>query len=147
LAVPKNNLNNKILEQYQVPLKEITTNKYTTRTPVDFSVFANDPFILLQLSQRFHTMTLDICNKAGFKPNVVLQTNKIETAYSLVQKGLGSTIISNTLICHGNLKDHPIYYALPEKLSVRNIIVVYKRNRYISFMAEEFISIVKENLI
>lgn len=147
LAVPKNNPNNKVLEQYQVPLQEIINNKYTKRTPVDFSIFSNDNFIALQPSQRIHTLMLDLCNKAGFEPNVVLQTNKLETAYSVAQKGLGSTIVSDTLIRHAALKEHPVYYALPENLSVRNIIVVYKKNRYISHMAEEFISILKKNLV
>ncbi len=147
LAIPKNNSNNKILEQYQIPLKEIIENKYTPRTPVDFSIFSNDPFIILQPNQTIHNLMLDLCNKAGFEPNIVLKTNKLDTAYSLVQKGLGSTIVSDTLIRHANLKEHPIYYALPEKSSVRNIIVVYKKNRYLSNMAEEFISILKHNLI
>lgn len=147
LAVPKNNPNNKFLEQYQVPLQEIINNKYTARTPVDFSIFSNDPFIVLQPNQRIHTLMLDLCNNSGFEPTVVLQTNKLETAYSVTQKGLGSTIVSDTLIRHAALKEHPVYYALPEKSSVRNIIVVYKKNRYISHMAEEFISILKKNLV
>lgn len=146
-AVPKNNPNNKVLEQYQVPLQEIIENKYTKRTPVDFSIFSKDPFIILQPDQRMYTLILDLCNKAGFEPNIVLQTNKLETAYSLVQRGLGSTIVSDTLIRHANLEEHPVYYALPEKSSTRNIIVVYKKNRYISHMAEEFISILKNNLV
>lgn len=146
-AVPKNNPNNKILEPYQVPLQEIIKNKYTARTPADFSVFSNDSFILLQPNQHIHTLVLDLCNKAGFEPNIVLQINKLETAYSLVQKGLGSTVVSDTLIRHANLEKHPIYYALPEKSSVRNIIVVYKKNRYISHIAERFISILKRNLV
>lgn len=147
LAVPKNNPSNKVLEQYQVPLKEIMENKYIERTPVDFSIFSNSPFILLQPNQHIHTLLLDLCSKSGFEPNVVLQTNKLETAYSITQKGLGSTIVSDTLIRHANLEDHPIYYTLPEKLSARNIIVVYKKNRYISLMAEKFISILKKNLV
>lgn len=147
LAVPRNNLNNKILDQYQIPLGEIIENKYTARSSIDFSIFSNDPFIILQPNQRIHTLILDLCNKAGFEPNVVLQTNKLETAYSLVQKGLGSTIVSDTLIRHANLEEHPIYYALPEKSSFRDIIVVYKKNRYISHMAEEFISVLKYSLV
>ncbi|MBP2032876.1 DNA-binding transcriptional LysR family regulator [Clostridium algifaecis] len=146
-AVPQNNPNNKGLEQYQVPLQEIIENNYSENNSVDFSIFSNDPFILLQPNQHIHTLLLDLCNNAGFKPNVVLQINKLETAYSLVQKGLGVTIVSDTLIRHANLEDHPIYYALPEKSSVRNIIVVYKKNRYISHMAEKFISILKNNLL
>lgn len=147
LAVPKSNANNKILDSYQVPLKEIILNQYTMRNPVDFSIFSKDPFILLQPSQNIHTLILDLCSKAGFEPNVVLQTNKMENAYSLVEKGLGSTIVSDTLIRHGNLKDHPVYYALPKKMAIRNIVVAYKKSRYISHMAEEFISILKKNLV
>lgn len=147
LAVPKNNENNKILAQYHVPLQEIIENKYTTQTPVDFSVFSNDSFIILQPNQTIHALMLDFCSNAGFEPNIVLQTNKMDTAHYLVQKGLGSTIVSDTLIRHANLEEHPVYYALPEKFFVRNIIVVYKKNRYLSHMAEEFISILKKNLV
>lgn len=147
LAVPKNNPNNEDLKKYQVPLEEIIENRYTKKPPIDFSIFADNSFILLQPSQYFHTLLLDLCSNAGFEPHVVLQTNKLETAYSLVQKGLGSTIVSDTLIRHGNLKEHPTYYALPEKLFDRDIIVVYKKSRYISNIADEFISILKKNLV
>lgn len=147
LAVPKNNPNNKSLEPYQVPPKEIIKNKYTSRTLVDFSIFSKESFISLQPSQSVHTLTLDLCSKAGFEPNVILQTNKLETAYSLVEKGLGVSIVSDTLIRHGNLKSQPVYYALPEKMATRNIVVAYKKNRYISRMAEEFIYFLKKNLV
>ena len=147
LAVPKNNSNNKLLSKYQVPLHEIIENKYSVKIPVDMSVFSTDPFILLQPNQSIHTLMLDLCSKANFEPNIVLQTNKLETAYFLAQKGVGCTIVSDTLIRHANLEEHPIYYALPEKSSLRNIIVVYKKNRYLSHIAEEFISILKEKLV
>lgn len=147
LAVPKDNSNNKLLTKYQIPLQEIIENKYSEKIPADMSVFSKDPFILLQPNQSIHTLMLDLCSKADFEPNIVLQTNKLETAYYLAQKGVGCTIVSDTLIRHANLKEHPIYYALPEKSSVRNIIVVYKKNRYLSHIAEEFISILKKNLI
>jgi DNA-binding transcriptional LysR family regulator len=147
LAVPKNNSSNKGLEQYQVPLCEIIDDKYTTRTSVDFSAFSNDPFITLQPSQHIHTVIIDICRNAGFEPNIVLQTNKPDIAYSLVQRGLGSTIVSETLIRRRNIENHPAYYRLPEKFAVRNIIIVHRKNRYISNIAEEFISIYKENLV
>lgn len=146
LAVPKNSINNKVLEQYQVPLQEIIENKYTPKTQVDFSAFAKEPLIILQPNQTIHALMLDLCSSAGFEPNIVLQTNKMDTAHFLVKKGLGATIVSDTLIRHSNLEDYPAYYVLPEKFSVRNIVVVYKKNRYLSHMAEEFISILKNNL-
>ena len=147
LAVPKNNSSNKGLEEYQVPLREIIDNKYTIRTSVDFSAFSNDPFITLQPSQHVHTIIIDICKDAGFEPNIALQTNKPDIAYSLVQRGLGSTIVSETLIRRRDIKNHPFYYRLPEKFALRNIIIVHRKNRYISNIAEEFISIYKENLV
>lgn len=148
LAVPKDNIINKVLEPYQVPLQEIIANKYTPRVPIDFSVFTNEPFIILQPSQHIHTLIIDLCRKSGFEPNIVLQTNKPETAYALVRKGLGSTITSGTLIRRrGNSKSHPAYYYLPEEFAIRNIIVVYRKNRYISNIAQDFISVYKENLI
>ena len=142
LAVP-NNSSNKGLEKYQVPLSEIIENKYTVRPSVDFSAFSNDPFTL-QPSQHVHTIIIDICKNAGFEPTIVLQTNKPDIAYTLVQRGLGSTIVSETLIRSQYVKNHPFYYRLPEKFSLRNIILVHRKNRYISNIAEEFIDIYKE---
>lgn len=147
LAVPKNNPLNSKLKAFEVPLAEIKTGNYTERPPVDFHLFLNEPFISLQPNQRIHNLLFDLCNKAGFEPNVVLQINKLETAYSLVPKGLGSTIVSDTLIRHTQLPEHPIYYSLPNKSSVRNIIVVYRQNRYISKMSEMFIEILKRKLV
>jgi DNA-binding transcriptional LysR family regulator len=147
LAVPKGNSSNIGLEKYQIPLNEIIDNNYTERPCVNFSAFSKDPFITLQPSQHVHTIIIDICKDAKFEPNVVLQTNKPDIAYSLVQRELGSTIVSETLIRRRDIKHHPYYYQLPEKFALRNIIMVHRKNRYISNIAEEFISIYKENLV
>lgn len=148
LAVPKNNPQNKDLSRFHVPLHEIISNSYTKRDPVDFSVFSNEPFIILQPSQHIHTILLDLCKMSGFEPKIVVQTNKPDTAYSFVRKGLGSTIVSGTLIRRlKNLESHPTYYDLPDDLAVRSIIAVYRKNRYISNIAKNFISLYKENLV
>ena len=60
----------------------------------DFSAFSNETFILpheIEGSGYLHTVT-SICLDAGFLPNVVHHTSSVNSAFRLVEAGLGITI-------------------------------------------------------
>lgn len=61
---------------------------------IDFSAFANEAFILpheVEGSGYVHTVE-SICLDAGFMPNVVHHTSSVNSAFRLVEAGLGITI-------------------------------------------------------
>jgi DNA-binding transcriptional LysR family regulator len=71
----------------------------------DFSVFANEPFILPQeIEGSGYIRTVEsICLDAGFFPNVIHHTSSVSSALRLVEAGLGVTIEPKASLSGQNL--------------------------------------------
>jgi DNA-binding transcriptional LysR family regulator len=103
------------------------------------------PFILMDQGQKLHHTLFDLCNKAGFKPRILLETQSMNTAQALVGAGMGAALLPDTLVRAGSLSKNPCYFSL-SPTPLRTVIVVYRKGRYLSKAAVEFINLIKESL-
>lgn len=58
---------------------------------LDISLFARFPFILLRRGNRVRSMVDQYMRRMGFEPNIILETENVETAMALAEKGMGVT--------------------------------------------------------
>ncbi len=63
------------------------------RTQADLSEVATDDFIVMRSGTAIRNITMSLCHKAGFSPNVVLESSEIAPIRSLVAHGIGISII------------------------------------------------------
>jgi DNA-binding transcriptional LysR family regulator len=115
-----------------------------SRSSISLTDLRKDSFIML--GDKLRQTTLDLCQKAGFKPKILLTTKNAEAAHALVAEGLGVTIIPDTLVWFGNILKHPTYFSIKELSTSRTLTLAYYKKRYLSRAAREFIVMTKEIL-
>lgn len=106
----------------------------------------DEPFIVLKKGQGFRTMTIDLCKSAGFEPNVVFESNNIETVQSLVAAGMGITFVPRFIARAKRSELIPIYVPLAAPVPSRTLVIAYRKGRYLSKAAEAFIETFKKVL-
>lgn len=145
LAVPADNPLNQELEAYQISDYDIKLdNTKLHRTPeVDLRRFQFEKFIMQQQNQKLNPITMEMCHNAGFEPNVILFSDRLETAYSWTLAGIGITFLPDFLIRFGNYDKHPIYYKINHPKASRHLCIAYRKNRYLSQVSIEYISVLK----
>jgi DNA-binding transcriptional LysR family regulator len=88
---------------------------------------------------------LDILNafrKSGIHPNIHFEIERFETACSLVEEGLGITIVPENYITLSNHASFTIKKITTTNLS-RTVYIAFLKNRYLPPVAEDFINITK----
>lgn len=103
----------------------------------------NEPFIVLKEGQGFRKMTVEICREAGFEPQIVFESNNMETVQSLVATGMGVTLVPHFIARAPRSEFVPVYLPLADPVPSRTLVVAYRRGRYLSRAAEAFIETFK----
>lgn len=67
------------------------------RKTLALSDLADQPFVVISPHSVLHTVVYIICQQAGFKPIVAQEANQLLTVLSLVQSGLGVTLVPSRL--------------------------------------------------
>jgi DNA-binding transcriptional LysR family regulator len=105
-----------------------------------------EPFILLKQNQKLHQIALNLCKQSGFKPKIVLESESIESAHALAAAGMGITFVPDTLAKFSRQKTPPLYFSIAELTPMRQLVIAYRKGRYLSKAAKEFISLTKDVL-
>ncbi|MFD1178802.1 LysR family transcriptional regulator [Paenibacillus puldeungensis] len=103
----------------------------------------DEPFIVLKKGQGFRKITVDLCHGAGFEPNIVFESNNIETVQSLVAAGMGITLVPRFIARAKRSELIPIYVPLTAPVPSRTLVIAYRKGRYLSKAAEAFIETFK----
>lgn len=83
---------------------------------------------------------LNAFRKSGITPNIHFEIERFETACSLVEEGLGITIIPENYISFSNNSSFCIKYIDSPNLS-RTVYIAYMKNRYLPPVVEDFLKI------
>lgn len=109
-------------------------------------VLENQPFILLEEHQLLGRFGRTMCGKAGFRPNIVIECNNVETAYSLSDAGLGISFIPELFVksMHEKTSGSCGFYERKDAPIVRELNAIYRNDRYIPSQLLECIDLLKE---
>ena len=119
----------------------------------DLSLLKECPFLLINLGNRVRTLADEMFEEAQFTPNIILETENIETVMALAAKGMGITFypkmfisshtpLQNLAAEHGGLNFYSLNY--PKAHSV--LAIGYHKGHYMSRATKEFINIAKETI-
>ncbi|OAS14003.1 LysR family transcriptional regulator [Paenibacillus oryzisoli] len=114
-----------------------------SKEPVRISQLEKERFIALKKGQGFRKLTLDLCQEAGFTPNIVFESSNMETVQSLVAAGMGVAFVPY-LISKRSLHELSPVNVILEDRPTRKLVIAYRKGRYISKAAEAFVSTMKE---
>ncbi|MCR2802956.1 LysR family transcriptional regulator [Paenibacillus soyae] len=104
-----------------------------------------EPFIKLKRGQGFRQITVELCEQAGFSPQIVFESSNIETVQSLVAGGMGIAFVPQMLTRPKGSEFAPVYLRLSSK-PTRTLVVASRKGRYLSKAAQAFIVTLKETI-
>ncbi|QKX49532.1 LysR family transcriptional regulator [Planococcus glaciei] len=112
---------------------------------VELSMCREEPFIALKNTNTFRTQSDELCQEAGFAPNIVFESTNINTCQSLVLADIGITIVPQMFLDESELKEKPKYlpFTINGKRPKRTLVVGYKNIGYVSKASRAFIEILK----
>jgi len=113
------------------------------RKEIDLAEVSDQPFILLKEGQGFRTISLRLCELAGFRPRIVFESSNIQTVQSLVSAGMGLSFAPKMIATAPGSTEPPVYVPLTSKPS-RTLVVAYRKDRPLSKPAEAFVRILVE---
>lgn len=146
LAVPNARAVNKKCSEYLLTADDIKTNseKLFLNDTVKLEIFKKERFILRTNNDSNQNQIKKICRGAGFTPDVVLESNNLDTIFSFVCAGLGVAFVPDTFIKFSDVAEHPAYYAVNSPEMEKHIKLIYKKNKYLSRSAIEFCNTLRE---
>lgn len=119
----------------------------------DLSLLSECPFLLINEGNRVRTIADEMFEEAQFTPNIVLETENIETVLALAMKGMGITFYPRMFIAsrrdiRRRFKDcSPVnFYSLDYPRAHSVLAIGYHKGHYMSQATKEFIRIAKETI-
>lgn len=130
LAVPAKYKINKALSEYCYTFDEfLRRNEPNSRKPsVPLQRFEKEPFILLNAENDVHQRSLQLCQNAGFTPEIKLLLTQMMTAYYLVCEGQGISFLRSTIPEYVAPTESVVFYQIDDPLAERSIYLSYVKH-------------------
>lgn len=88
------------------------------------------------ISRYFH----NLCETAGFTPQKTVVCRNIETAHSMVEAGVGATVVPYSLLKYADYNRNKVcYYSIKQSEFQREMVVIYRKGQYLSDAAREML--------
>ena len=111
--------------------------------------FAGPPFILLKSGNRIRAMLDQYAQSVGFLPRVLLETENIETAFALAERGMGITVYPELFLraLHEDAESKNAsldLFPLPGEESMGALAVAFMESGYRSPAVLDFIALCRQ---
>ncbi|CUU48503.1 LysR family transcriptional regulator [Clostridium beijerinckii] len=116
---------------------------------MDITLLKDCPFLMVNAKNRVRIIADEMFNEKEIKPNIILETESIETVLALSVKGMGITFYPKTLMNNKDLifDKNTItgvnLYHLKYNKTHGTLAIGYQKNRYVSQALKEFIELAK----
>lgn len=119
----------------------------------DLSLLKECPFLLINPGNRVRTLADEMFEEAQFTPDIILETENIETVMALAAKGMGITFYPKMFISsHAPLQNPSVdmnglnFYSLHYPKAHSVLAIGYHKGHYMSRATKEFIKIARETI-
>lgn len=151
LPLHTDELSYKVIKEEQVclalpimhPLAQKVKKKVKGYPTIALSELKNEKFILPKDSQRSRSIYDAIFKKAGFEPTVFCETETFDIANSIVASGIGACFTLPQFI-KADKEDKLVLFSIDEPLLIRTVVLAYRKDKRLSRIAHEFLSIAKD---
>jgi len=124
------------------PLAQKVKKRAKGYPTLSLSELKNEKFILPKASQRSRPIFNQIFKNAGFEPNIFCETETFDIANSIVASGIGACFTLPQFIKEDK-QDKIMLFSIDEPLLSRTVVLAYKKEKRLSKIAQEFLSIAK----
>ncbi|WP_394236961.1 LysR family transcriptional regulator [Niallia oryzisoli] len=112
---------------------------------VSLADLKNESFILLTEDFALHDVVTQACMQSGFEPIVAYKSSLWDLIGEMVATKLGISIIPRSMVRFINQDVHAISLSNPH--IEWEIVLVYKKNKYLSFAAREFMEYIQMHIL
>jgi LysR family hydrogen peroxide-inducible transcriptional activator len=121
-----------------------SSSKYDLATQASIHVkeLDNFPFIALNEVHCLGEQVQDFCYQEDVDLNIVCHTSQLSTVHKCVAMGLGVSLVPQALAINDPI-DGIVYRTLSDSLPQRQIVATTHAKRHISYLARQFIEIVR----
>ncbi|WP_421715244.1 LysR family transcriptional regulator [Arcobacter arenosus] len=126
-------------------VKKIKKNKQEEYPFISLKSLKNEQFILPEKAQQIHLLLHKPFIDAGFNPKVICTTQSMDVANAMVASGMGICFTLPEMI-RDNFKDKISLFQIEEKYTRRNMVLAYRKGKYLPKIVKEFINISKKVL-
>jgi DNA-binding transcriptional LysR family regulator len=103
-----------------------------------------ESFILLTEDYALHDVVEQACMQSGFEPNVAYKSSLWDLIGEMVTTKLGISIIPRSMVSRFNNRNvHAI--SISEPYIEWKLVLIYKKNKYLSYASREFIEYVQSH--
>lgn len=141
LAVPKSFPINEELIKYRLTadqIKEGIHGREETEV-LPLYMLKDVPFVCVKEENSIYKRGLKMCARQNYSPNIVMKPDQVISAFNMASSGMGVTFVPDGLVTNLPYDVPMYYYKMEEDLSIRQIYVYKKRNKYLTKAMEEFI--------
>lgn len=128
-----------------VPPGHPLASLYSRNKEVPVSSLKNESFIALKKGQGFRKLTEELCEQAGFTPQIVFESSNMETIQSLVAAGMGVAFVPFFISKRAWSEMSPVHLPL-QGHPTRSLVMARRKGRYMSKAAEAFVEVMKNVL-
>lgn len=115
---------------------------------LDLALFARFPFILLRRGNRVRSMLDGYMRRVGFAPDIVLETENVETALALAERGMGVTTYPELFrwcIPGPDERESPVeFFPFRDEETTGTLAIAWMRGHYQTRAAREFVLACRE---
>lgn len=131
-------------ELFLVTPKNTEYSKKIVDGKIDFTLLAEEKFILLKEKQKLRSVIESVFLKNRFIPNIYLETENQECVLEMISLGMGVGFTSNMILKNKRWEDKIEAFQLNEDGLNREFAVVFKKNKKINNVEKEFIEILQK---
>lgn len=143
LAVPKGFPINEELMKFQLTPSDIVSGRHSREEvlTLPLPLLKNTPFIFVKEENSIYKRGVKMCSRQNYTPNIILKPDQVVSAFNMASRGVGATFIPDGLVANLTYEVPLCYYKMDEALSVRQVYLYKKRNKYLTKAMEEFIRV------
>lgn len=140
LGVPQELPVNEKLEKYRVSAENICRGKKSLRLPI--TAVRDEKFILLKHGNTMRQTASRIFQEAGIHPEISMEFDLLMSTICYAESGFGICFLTDTILRYGKGCRNLVFYLPDTQYNSRELFVIYKKAKYLTSAAREFISCV-----
>ena len=135
IAIPKDSELNDILKRHVIKKDGC---KYEA---IDFRLLEGQEFVMITESQIMQRTLNNLCLDSGIEVKTAAVVKSLESQIEMVRKGVGIALVP-TGVC--KVDDGKVsYYSLLQEVQRRKVVVVYRKEQYLSAVEKDLIDVMK----
>jgi LysR family transcriptional regulator, hydrogen peroxide-inducible genes activator len=113
---------------------------FSRKSSLSLKQLAEEPFILMKPGHGFRQITLDLFRRAGLTPQVVFESDGIETVQALVAAGLGFSVVPRMVAKVPKV----VYVELSQPQASRTLCLAWRKKSKLSPAAQALSRVIQE---